>query len=701
MTSTSVPTHEPSGAGAPGDAPAPTGRPDVDGDAPAPQARSGRARPELTIGEVVGLTLAVAVAAVATASLALAQIGRHNGWTALGLGLIATLVVAGVALALDGRPRLRVDAVEIVLLVVVTAAGLFFFLPGFHYEWDDKDPGVYVAHAFAIARTGDVWVDDPVLAHGITPAVDQAGRFPGIWFDERHPNQVTSQFFHQYSALLATADDIGGRGALFNLTPLMAVGSVVIIVLAARRAAGTLVAAVAGALIVTSMMQVWQAKFPSTEILAQLLLGGAVLAAVLAIARCSAGAGLVAGLLTGVSFLARPDGFLYPVMAVGIVGLALAADRFDVRSWAVLGGLAVTLPYAYWNAYVERIDYTRSNAVPGMGLLTAALAGLLVAGLLARYPRRAIARRWPALDLAHPDELPRKLRLAVGIVASVAVAAALVVLFFREDLLGQDYRYLVFTKSVERSYQELNTRWLSFFVTVRGLLVMAFGFGVLMLRRWRAALFIMVVPGMALLFLYLWDARVSMRLMWWVRRFVPAGVPVIALLIAIAIGWALTRRSVVVKVVGALVGLSLIVEYGHTSLPLRHHDEMAGSADLAAHIAGFAGGKQAVFLFPPGHDIFGIDRNAPGIVWFVHDQIAARLPAEPAMADVEQYRRAFPDKAVFVVDEGTGLPGELPASRFAHVGTVAGHLRYWEESRTARPSRGLVRELGATVWRLD
>ena len=72
---------------------------------------------------------------------------------------------------------------ELGLLAAVVAAGAFFFLPGFHYAYADKDPGVYVAHGFAIAREGDVYIDDPVFERGLTTDLYRAGRFPGIWLD--------------------------------------------------------------------------------------------------------------------------------------------------------------------------------------------------------------------------------------------------------------------------------------------------------------------------------------------------------------------------------------------------------------------------------------------------------------------------------------------------------------------------------------
>ncbi|HKE72607.1 MAG TPA: hypothetical protein VKB57_03290 [Acidimicrobiales bacterium] len=666
-----------------------------------PEGTAAGGRRELTIGEAGGLAVAVAVAAIATSSVALAQLGHHDGWLAVGLGVAATALVAGVALVLDGRPRLRVDLAELGILAAVALAAGFFFLPGFHYEWDDKDPGVYVAHAFAIARTGDVWIDDDVIARGIKPEMDLGGRLPGIWLDGRHPGQVTGQFFPQYSALLATADDIAGSRALFNVNPLLAMVALGLIVLATRRAAGTLVAGVSAALLVTSMMQVWQAKYPSTEILAEFLLAGLLLAAVLAISRRSTAAGLVVGLLAGVSFLARPDGFLYVLLVAAGVAAALAADRFDRRSVAVLAGLAVTLPYAFWNAYVARLDYTRANDVPGGRALAALILAVLAAGAVARYPIRAVARRWPRLDLRRPDDLPPKLRLGIGIGVTVASIVTLLLFYYREQIFGRPYGYLVFTGDVERTYNELNLRWMALFVTVWGLFVMGAGIAVLMLRRWRAPLFALVLPGALLLPVYLYDAKVSMRLIWWVRRFVPAVMPAVFILMALAICWALTRKPLAVKLVGALVGLALVVDYASMSLPLRHHREMGGSEHLAAAVADFAGDQRAVFLFTPSRNIYGINRNAPGIVWFVHDQVAARVPAKPTLADIEQYRRAFPGQKVFLVNEGTDLPAGLPRDRFSKAGEVVGTLEFLEERKDVRPKENVRLTLGTTVWRVE
>jgi hypothetical protein len=655
---------------------------------------------ELTIGEAIALVGVTLVASVATWSLALAQLGKHDGWSAVGIGLVTTLALAGVACALGGRLRVRLEWAELAMLGAVLAVGAFFFFPGFHYAWNDKDPGVYVLHGFAIARDGDVYIDDEVVQHGITPAYDSSGRLPGLWTNADHPGQVTGQFYHLYSSLLATADDLGGARAVFNLNPLLALGSVGLIVLAARRAAGTLVAGLAGALLVTSMMQVWQARYPSTEIPAQLFLAGTLLGAILAI-RCRwAGGAFVAGTLVGVGFLARPDGFLYVVLATSLVALAIAVDHADRRVTSFVVGLMLTFPYALWNAYVAREDYSSSSDVPGLAELLAALVAIVAAGYAGRAVLHAIRARRPAAALANPDRFIDRWYLPLGVIACIGMGTALLLLFFRPEIWGEHFKPSYFTGEIERSFDEINMKWLSWFVTVRGLAIMFIGFCVVMLRRWRASLWVLVVPGALLLPLYLYNARVSMRLMWWVRRFIPAVVPAVVLLIAIALAWALTRRSFVVKVGGAVAALSLIVEYTGMSLPLRDHDEMAGSWDISAAIASTAGDEEGVFLFPSGTNLYSINRNAPGAVWLLFDQISARLPDGYDLAMVEQYQSAFPEQPVYVVTPGAALPEQLPTDRFTMANVVTGEVTVWKETRDYRPEEQEVFPMGVTVWQL-
>jgi hypothetical protein len=352
-----------------------------------------------------------------------------------------------------------------------------------------------------------------------------------------------------------------------------------------------------------------------------------------------------------------------------------------------------------WNAYSARETYSRANDVPRPAVLVGVMLLMVAAGYVSRRVLAALNARRPDAIVWRPAEAFARWRIPIAATVTLVAGAVLLVYFYREQIFGVRFHYLAISDQVERTYVEMNLRWFSWFVSKPGLILMWLGMGVLLLRRWRAALFALVLPGALLAYLYLWDARVSMRLMWWVRRFIPAVVPSVALLIALALAFALTRRPIALKLLALAVATVLVVQWASTSLPLRGHKEMAGSWDMEAAIAAHADGEQGVFLFPEGEGIYDINRNAPGGVWFVFDQIAARLPDDYGVADVHVYREAFPDQPVFVVAPGVRLPTNLPADRFSRDGAVRGELTILEETRRHRPHAEVTIPMRVTVWR--
>lgn len=650
----------------------------------------------LTFGEAASAFVVILVAAVATASLALAELGRHSGLLAVTLAVAAAATVVGLAALAGQRPRIVLDLRELVLVMAVIVVAVWFFVPGFRYTFVDKDPGNYVAHAYVIEREGDTVVEDPITAHGLPRTNDLAGRFPGIWdAPGEDPDQVTSQFFPLYSATLATALDLGGDSALFNLNPVLAVVSVTVLTVAARRAFGTTTAAVAAALMVTSMMQVWQAKYPSTEILAQLLLSGTLLCGVLAVRQRWTGGAFLGGLLLGTGFLARPDGFLYILMAAVLTAGAIALGRADRRSTALGVGLGISLPYAFYMAYVVKADYSAANQVPGPLLVLGTC--LLVVGVAA-LGRQLV----PEATIRRSATWWRGQRSALGLALAVAFGVILAGMALRKPVFGPSYSSHILTGAESvRSFDDLNLLWLSWFITPVGLIAMWLGCVLLALGRWRPSQLLMVTPGALLLPLYLYDARVSMRLMWWVRRFVPAVLPAVLLLAAIAVAWAMTHRHRALQLGGVAVLGFLLASFVVQSLPLREHQEMDGSWELAGDVAALAGNEQGVFLYPqPTDDLYDPLANTPGAVWWIFDQVSNRLPARYDVDLIEAHQAAFPRQPVFLVTTSR-LPERLPQGRFTLAGTVSHDLVVWEETAGHRPDEPERHPMTLRVWRYE
>src|SRR5207237_120384 len=134
-----------------------------------------------------------------------------------------------------------------------------------------RDPGGYVDHAFAIARYGSYTFTDQLLAtHGLpVQLVGPGARFPAVWVHDMATGQIVPQFYHLWPALMATSYEARGYGGLANTGPVVGVIAVMLAVAVARRVAGPLAGWATGVLLATQMMEVWQAKYPSAEILAQ------------------------------------------------------------------------------------------------------------------------------------------------------------------------------------------------------------------------------------------------------------------------------------------------------------------------------------------------------------------------------------------------------------------------------------------------
>jgi len=386
-----------------------------------------------------GLVLIVSL--VAWVSLALADLGVHS----LAAVVATTAVVAALAIAVAAataafaasataggvrgrRMRIRADPAGLVMTAGVAALASFLFFPGFAYGAADKDPGVYVAHGMAIARTGGYSLVDPASDSSRRLAVEMAAsgaRFPGVWIS--HDDVIVPQFYALWPALLATAWDLGGEHVLIQVGPLCGLLAVCTWALLVRRAvaeaiggaaglscglagpsdaaarlsgrvAGLFAGASTGVLLATNMLEVWQAKYPSSEISAQLFFAAALFGVVLALATGSWLPAAAAGVVAGIGLLDRADGTLPLLLAAATGAVLVAVRRFDRRAVAFAVGLAVVLPHALWQAYSPDAnrDYTLVNGIPNLTTVAGLVATLFAAGLLTRPVVRLMIIRWAA-----------------------------------------------------------------------------------------------------------------------------------------------------------------------------------------------------------------------------------------------------------------------------------------------------------------
>lgn len=673
---------------------------------PAGAAGRERSRPAprgaLSVGEALVLAATLALALLAWVGLTLADIGRYGLPAAAGLTVLAMVALGTVAWRFGGRPPLVVDGTGLAVLAGVALVASVLFFPGFSYGVG-KDPGAYVSHAIAIARVGSSSYTDPVLDRSRVPAVevmreDDASRFPAIWIGDRDTQRIVLQFYHLWPALLASAFEAGGYTGLASLTPLCGVLAVLAVALAVRRAFGLLAGALAGLLLATNMLQVWQARYPSSETFTQLIVSGALLGIMVALQTGWRPAAGLAGLLLGVSYLTRADSLLLILLALGVGCVLIAAGRFDVRAAWFAAGLVVTLPYGFYQAYVSARRYTLENHVPDLPVvLTIILGGLAVAVLLRRFAPAAGRSAW---ELLERRAVQRRLGTAV-----VGVAAFLLLLgFLRPWLFGPAWGD--FRGRPVRTYDEATLVRLSWFLTLPGFGLALAGLALVALRRWRASAWTLILPALCLLPVYAYRAEVSARLMWWTRRFVPIVLPGLVVLIAVALGAGLAmaggprRLRWPVRAATAVAAGFLLVVFAGQSIPLRHHQEHGGSFETVQRIASVAGGRQGVFLWEQSSSLYDVAYLFGGPVWLQQGQISALLPRRPDPAYVQSFVRGFPGQPVFLVTKGHGRPQAYPGLSLRAVDQITYVMPVWRETYTTRPSDAVGVPLRFTIWQV-
>lgn len=660
--------------------------------------------PTVTTADLVAGLPILLTAIVAVSSLVLAHAHHHSlsGVIALSLVVVVALATLVVRAYRGGRFEVTSDRGGVVAVLACAIVAVVMFIPGFSYGVSDKDPGGYVAHAVEIAHHGSYSFIDPALAHpGLPVALNSPGaRLSAVWVRDEARGLIVPQFYHLWPALMATSYDIAGFGGITTTGPLVTVFAIMVLVGLLRRLAGLPAAVVGGILLATNMLEVWQAKFPTTEVFAQGLFVASLLGVVIALQTKHAWPAFVAGALVGVSFLNRPDGYLL-VMGSAAAGAAIVVlRRVDRRVLAFAAGLLVVLPYCFWQAYAAAITYSKLNNIPSLKIT---MGLLVVLAVLAMALRLVIGWLIPIINTLVAK---RSVQFGVGSLVFAIVAGLLLLGFFRPRLFGEDYGQ--FNGKRARTFDEQTLARLSWFFTLPGFAIMAMGIGLIVLRRWRAELWAVAIPVMVIFPIYAFHARNSSRLMWWGRRYIPVVLPGIVIFIAIALGFALAFRGRgrgLFQVPAALAFVALVAVFLQQSLPLRHHDEWHGSFGVTERLSKLAEGKEGIFLWQSSPYCCAAPTSLFATpLWLERDELSVLLPPDPAIHTdyIRAYAKAFPGHPVFIVWTGGVDPPavSIPPSLIRRVDHIAGNLPIWEESNTERPRRERLIAFEMTIYRV-
>lgn len=314
-----------------------------------------------------------------------------TGWIAGALGRFAVLPVIAVAavaglLAAWPLPKSgmrKPDAAWIAALVIALVAMALAWPPG-HVMQLQWDPAIYIQSGAVLAREGGLAFDLPVF-HRLPRIIQELVSTTG-WHVQPYSGMVLNPagevvpvFYHGFPVWVAVMFGLAGvDGALAANIPLYGIAILLMFVLV-RRWYGAGWGVVAAFLLAVSPVMIWQSRFPTAELLAQvLLLGGWIL-----LDRCwsetgrGRGAAFMAGCAFGLAMVVRFDSLLVLVPLLVVLASWWHDRSVRVRvGWVLLPMLVLAVHavlHAVWmgSPYFPR----RSLVIAGLG---AAVAGLSV-----------------------------------------------------------------------------------------------------------------------------------------------------------------------------------------------------------------------------------------------------------------------------------------------------------------------------------
>lgn len=372
--------------------------------------------------------------------VALADFGWFQGWLALAvIGLAAATAAALWRPPLQWRLRPSAHAFAGIGALTVAAA---LIAPGSENIAGPRDPAVYVATGFAIARGGSTLIHDPVLellARTADPnqinswlynnAINGARiRFPAqLFIRDVDSGTVEGGFLPVLPVWIALATHLGGIEGALHVAGVFGVLALAFAMLAAGGAAGGRNGRAAplwplvGAILAVSFAQIWWAREP----MAESALGAFTWLVAWATARWITGGGrpwaALAGLGTTAALFTRADAV--PLAAALALLLACYAEPGRKLMLGILfvGSGAAALHYGL--VATVYTSTTFGGVTAGRAAAGIAAVGILGAILVAGFALRRSGAIRPGAAIAKRATFVR--RGAVLAIVGLALASAL------------------------------------------------------------------------------------------------------------------------------------------------------------------------------------------------------------------------------------------------------------------------------------
>ncbi len=633
-----------------------------------------RGWPELIFLSFLGSFSLFSLSALASAQLGIFSIHLVGVVLLLYSFLVLLLLRPGPVRVVPsaGRPAetRRVKFPALILSLILLLSGLLYFRPT-EYIFGGWDPGVYIGTGAHIARTGSILVEDRDPGFLSPRERSLFSRKHSFGYPEKYPGfrragpegtRLIPQFYHLYPVLLAAAFFPSGLSGGFYLTPLLGTLSLLSIYLLVRELWGKPEGLMAAALIGVNRVQVWQARFPTAEMLSQFLLFSGLFLLARHLDRQERYPAVLAGVFLGLFMLSHISALLLLPVLLAYFYCRWFIDFRRGDLYFLLPFLVLTiysiLPHFFYGREYASLALRRFNWHRPVPLLLVMLAGFGLSAL--RLAGRGFRRRLSSI-------LSGSSLRWLGVLALVFIAV---------------YAYFIRPFSPSLSADKTSLVELGWFLTRPGLVLALAGIGLALLINRRSAVWLFLLLTITFSFLFLWRQLISPYYMWAARRFAVVIIPGFLIGAAFFLGFLLRSRRRPLRLAAFLLLAVLVLLGIRKNRVLFTHREYRSAVsfidELASRVrdADLVAVSAAVDKLPApldlvyGLPVLPIYRESPG-QW------------ETA---VELVRRRFPDDpAVYLLAEGE--PPALPGVVLRPEGKLIYHVPLLERSGVHIPSR--------------
>lgn len=630
-----------------------------------------RYQANLMLSEFIGLSLAFSLVIGSLVGLVLAEFSRYTLTRLCAvLILLSFLVLFAWYLKKKGTPpRSRGQSVwwfTLGLLIIIAVASVLF-IGRFEAILTERDVSPYVVEGVNIADHGRIFLKNETMSklsategnllYGSRQRQGKGEYVSGYRIQNQKTGEVSTRYLPYYSVLIAVSYRLLGlKGTLTFFNPYLAVLALLFIVLTARRLFDDKTALASGLVLAISSLMVWFARYPTPEIFTQFLVFLGIYCLCLYYPRGNGWWGMLAALAFGATIAARLDlyAILAPLAAFVLFCLIVTFIKKE-RPFYMLWFVLPLVPLIA-NAYYSQRRFNGSY----FSEIGTVMPGYFRLGLKLLLPVLALTIILAFIFFAS-STARRLLAASVGYVKSYW-RPALAIILLLICMFGYLVRPHLPTGKFSRAGQIIPSNAekalyrMSWYFTHLGLILFILGLVLFVLYALNVQTMALFLIGGFFSLLFFYNPACNPLHFWFLRRFIPATIPFMAIMIAYAVVKVpriFPFRTV--KIVSVVSLLALVLLCGMYTAKIYPVVQYEGALNAVESLAGRFPDQKSVIIF------YGTYARTyfPDLLRYIYSKDT--LPLNVERGDPEVFKglvRKFnaEGKKVYLVGSSDGVP---------------------------------------------